>query len=89
MTGTNLQQAQGISTRLKEARTARGLSQAELGKLAGFNRAVVQNVEHGMLWHPSVISGLAVALDVTSAWVEWGESSEDERVEKSPHAKQA
>ena len=73
MTGTNLQQAQGISTRLKEARAARGLSQAELGKLAGLNRAVVQNVEHGMLWHPSVISGLAVALNATPAWVQWGE----------------
>ncbi len=70
----DLQKARrGIGTRLRKARTAQGLTQAELGKLAGFDLAVVQDVEDGVLWHPSVISGLAVALDVTPAWIQWGE----------------
>ena len=76
MTGEYLQQAEGISARVKETRMARGLSQAELGRLAGFNKAVVQNVEHGLLWHQNVISGLAIALNVTPAWVQWGEPSD-------------
>ena len=70
---------QGIGTRLREARTARGLTQAELGKLAGFDQAVVQNVEDGVLWHPSVVSELAVAMGLTPAWVQWGEPFADKR----------
>ena len=64
---------QGIGNRLRTARMAQGLTQAELGRLAGFDLAVVQDVEDGVLWHPSVVSGLAVALDVTPAWILWGE----------------
>ena len=64
---------QALGARLKEARMARGLTQAELGNLAGFNQAVVQQVEDGVIRQPSVISSLATALDVTSAWVQWGE----------------
>jgi len=63
----------GIGPRIREARTALGLTQAELGKMAGFNQAVVQDVEDGVLWHPSVVSELAVAMDLTPAWVQWGE----------------
>ena len=74
MTHWELEQAtQGIGTRLREARTARGLTQAELGKMAGFSQSVVQHVEDGVLWNPSVVSGLAMALDTTLAWVRWGE----------------
>ena len=70
----DLQKArQGIGNRLRTARMAQGLTQAELGRLAGFDLAVVQDVEDGVLWHPSVVSGLAVALDVTPAWILWGE----------------
>lgn len=72
---------QGIGTRLREARIARGLSQAELGKLAGFNQIIVQHVEDGVLQNPSVVSGLAMALDITPAWLQWGEPLEGKRVE--------
>ena len=82
MTHRELEQArQGIGTRLREARTARGLTQAELGKLAGFDQAVVQAVEDGVLWHPNVVSELAVAMSLTPAWLQWGEPFSDERVE--------
>ena len=70
----DLQRARrGIGNRLRTARKAQGLSQAELGRLAGFDLAVVQDVEDGVLWYPGVVSGLAVALDVTPAWIQWGE----------------
>jgi len=71
----------GIGTRIREARTALGLTQAELGKLAGFNQAVVQDVEDGVLWHPNVVSELAVAMDLTPAWLQWGEPFSDKRGE--------
>jgi len=74
----------GIGFRLWEARTAKGLSQAELGKKAGLNQAVVKQVENGMLKYPSVVSGLALALDVTPAWVQWGEPFSDKRGEQIP-----
>ena len=70
----DLQRAtQDIGTRLQEARTAKGLSQAELGRLAGFNKTVVQKIERGTVWHPSVVAELAVALDVNPAWLQWGD----------------
>ncbi len=72
---------QGIGIRLREARTARGLTQAELGKLAGLNQTIVQRIENGMLWHPSVVSELAVAMNVTPAWVQWGEPFTKKKVQ--------
>jgi len=72
---------EGIGARLREARTDRGLTQAELGKLAGFDQAVVKNVEDGVLWHPSVVSELAVAMGLTPVWIQWGEPFADRRVE--------
>ena len=82
MTDSDLQRArQGIGTRTREARIAKGLTQAELGKRVGLNQSVVALIEEGVLWHPSVVSGLAMALDVTPAWVHWGERLEDKRVE--------
>lgn len=63
---------------------ARGLTQPELGRLVGLNQAVVVLVEEGVLWHPSVVSGLAIAMNVSPAWVQWGEPFSDKRVEWIP-----
>ena len=74
MTHAELEQAKlGIANRLREVRASKGLSQAGLSKLAGFNQIVIQQAEDGMLWHPGIISGLAIALGVTPAWLQWGE----------------
>ena len=82
MIEAELQKARrGIGIRLREARAARGLTQAELGKLAGFDQAVVRDVEDGVLWHPNVVSELAVAMGLTPAWLQWGEPFSDKRVE--------
>jgi len=78
--GMELQkEKRGIGARLWEARTARRLTQVELGKLAGFSQAVVQNIEDGVLWHPSVVSELAVAMGLTPAWLQWGEPFTDKQ----------
>jgi DNA-binding XRE family transcriptional regulator len=79
----------GAGARLKEARMTRGLNQAELGRLVGLNQAAVVLVEEGVLWHPSVVSGLAIAMNVSPAWVQWGEPFSDKRVEWIPCARGA
>ena len=82
MSDSDLQQArQGIGTRTREARIAKGLTQAELGKRVGLNQSVVALVEEGVLWQPSVVSGLAVAMNVTPAWIQWGESFTTKKVQ--------
>jgi len=82
LNATELQKARrGIGARLREARAARDLTQAELGKLAGFSQAVVQQIEDGTLWHPNIVSELAVAMGITPAWLQWGEPFSDKRVE--------
>jgi transcriptional regulator with XRE-family HTH domain len=74
MTPKELEQAKlAIGTRLREARIAKGITQAELGKLAGTNQAVVQKIEIGWTLRPRMVDGLALALDVNPAWLQWGE----------------
>ena len=74
MTHKELQQAkEQIGIRLREARQARGFTQEELGELAGTNQAVVQKIENGVTRHPRMVDGLAVALEVNPAWLQWGE----------------
>jgi DNA-binding XRE family transcriptional regulator len=74
MTHTELLNAKlGIANRLREARISKGLSQDKLGELVDTSRDVIQKIENGEVWHPSVIAELAVALDVNPAWLQWGE----------------
>ena len=74
MTQTDLEKAKlTIGTRLREARKAKGITQAELGKLAGTNQAVIQKIENGWTLRPRMVDGLALALDVDPAWLQWGE----------------
>jgi len=74
MTQAELEQAKAsIGTRLRETRMARGLTQEKLGELAETDQAVIQKIENGKVWHPRVVAGLALALDVNPAWLQWGE----------------
>jgi transcriptional regulator with XRE-family HTH domain len=82
MTHTELEQAKdGIGARLREARISRGLTQVELAKLAGTNQAVVQHIENGVTRHTRMVGGLAIALDVNPAWLQWGERFASMQVE--------
>jgi len=74
MTHTELQQAKGgIGIRLRETRNARGLTQEQLGELAGANQAVIQKIENGKSKQSRIVDGLAIALEVNPAWLQWGE----------------
>lgn len=82
MTPKELEQAKfTIGVRLREARNAKGITQAQLGKLAGTNQAVITKIEQGKSCYPRVIDGLALALQVNPAWLQWGERFADMRVE--------
>ncbi len=74
MNHAELEQAKlTIGTRLREARIAKGITQEELGELAGTNQAVIQKIENGWTLRPRMVDGLALALDVNPAWLQWGE----------------
>ena len=54
-----------LASRLKEARTAAGLTQAELAERAGVSRKTVNTVENGIFIPSTVLAlGLARALGV-------------------------
>ncbi len=66
-----LHQAEGkIGQRLRQTRLERSLTQEEL---AGTKQAVIQKIENGHSKRPRVLDGLAVALGVNPAWLQWGE----------------
>jgi len=74
MTPTELEQAKlGIGSRLREAGISQGLTQEELGELVGTNQAVIQKIENGKTRHLRIVDGLAIALEVNPAWLQWGE----------------
>ena len=61
-----------LASRLKEARTAAGLTQAELAELAGVSRKTVNTVENGVFIPSTILAlGLARALGVTVEELFW------------------
>lgn len=60
-----------LAQRIREAREARGLSQAELAKLAGYtSRASINKIEKGLVDVPrSRVDAIAKALRVSPAWL--------------------
>lgn len=89
MTRKELQTAKlGIADRLRETRIARGLTQAELGELAGTNQAVIQKIENRKTLHPHMVDDLALSLQVNPAWLQWGERFAAIRLEyKNPESR--
>ena len=74
MNQTELELAKlAIGDRLREARIARGITQAELGELAGTNQAVITKIEQGKSCYNRMLDVLAIALEVNPAWLQWGE----------------
>ncbi|MEA9746053.1 helix-turn-helix domain-containing protein [Xanthomonas campestris pv. raphani] len=64
-----------ISNRIRSARTDRGLSQTELSKLLGVNRATVGHWERSESFAPNLqhLHSLSLALDVTIDWLTGGD----------------
>ncbi|MCL6615136.1 MAG: helix-turn-helix domain-containing protein, partial [Firmicutes bacterium] len=57
-------------SRLKEARRARNLTQAELGRLVGVGKSAISQYEHGLrLPETAVLARLAEALGVSADWL--------------------
>jgi len=63
----------GIGKRLREARKAKGLSQAELGEKSGLTQQAIGELEAGRARNSVHTVALARALDVSSTWLTTGE----------------
>ncbi len=65
----------GMPARLKRTRKERGLNPTALGKMAGLSRTAVTDLESGRSApHVDTIERLARALDVSPAWLAFGDS---------------
>jgi transcriptional regulator with XRE-family HTH domain len=65
-----------LDTRLKFARTARGLSQDDLALLADMKQPDISKIERGKILQTTGISRLAAALAVPALWLERGLGAE-------------
>ena len=65
---------EGVASRLRETRTARGLTMRALARAAGLTDTAVRSTETGTSM-PSIatVEALAVALGVSPAWLAFGE----------------
>lgn len=63
----------GIGARLRAQREKAGYIQRELAELAGTTQATVQKIENGRAIRARCLPGLAAALKVNPAWLQWGE----------------
>ena len=70
---SSLSGVEHIGARLRMVRTERGLTQAELGELVGTSQGSIQKIENGKSIRPRMIMDLAEALDVSPAWLQFGE----------------
>ncbi|MEC5080625.1 helix-turn-helix transcriptional regulator [Xanthomonas oryzae] len=64
-----------IAERIRSARNSRGLSQTELSKLLGVNRATIGHWERGKSFAPNLhhLHSLSLALEVTIDWLTSGD----------------
>ncbi|WP_275099859.1 helix-turn-helix domain-containing protein [Sedimenticola hydrogenitrophicus] len=62
----------GIGERVRTLRMANGLTQGQLGDLAGSNKAAIQKIEIGKSMRPRCLAALAAVLGVNPAWLAWG-----------------
>jgi len=62
-----------LGDRLRALRKQKGLKQRQLGDLAGASQAVIQKIENNKSIRPRCLDKLAKALDVTPAFLMYGE----------------
>lgn len=62
-----------MGTRLRSMRLARGLSKAELGRIAGLTAPSISQIEAGGQSGINVIEALAKALGISPAWLAFNE----------------
>lgn len=66
-----------ISTRTKEMRTKKGLSQAALARLAGVSQGLIAQIESGLNQGSKHVTKIAQALGVSADWLVSGNGSPD------------
>ena len=66
----------GMGVRLLSARVARGMTKAELGRLAGLTAPSITQIEQGGQSGVHVIEALAQALGISPAWLAFNEGSQ-------------
>lgn len=64
--------SEGIASRVRETRTARGLSVLALATAAALSHTAVGNVERGTMPTLATAEGLAIALGVSPGWLAYG-----------------
>lgn len=75
------------SERLKIARKKAGLTQAELGKLAGVGQSAIGNIETGLRGFGASIIGIANACKVNAQWLATGDGEMDAPEILTPNVK--
>jgi len=65
-----------IAKRLKQARKAIGLTQAELALMVGVSQSTIGNIEAGLRERPRELLSIANALRVDPSWLETGKVKE-------------
>lgn len=68
-----------IGERIKSVRKARGLSQAELGRLVGMAQGSISELESGASAGTTSVATFADALKVNALWLETGKGSQEPR----------
>lgn len=66
-----------LAARMRWARLHRNLTQEELAKKAGTSQSQVYKIEQGRVKRPRNIGEIARALDVSPAWLQFGEAKID------------
>ena len=72
-----------IGARVREARIALGLSQNRLAEHAETIPVVIEKIENGEVRFPLIVVELATILNVTPAWLLWGNPYAPMRVDHS------
>ena len=66
----------GMGARLQGVRTQRGLSKAALARLVELSPTALANIEHGAQSGVDVVETLARVLDISPAWLAFGQGPE-------------
>lgn len=66
-----------LAERMKFARNRKNLTQERLAQLAGTSQDVINKIEIGKSLRPRNIEKLAAILDVSPAWLQFGEEQFD------------
>jgi transcriptional regulator with XRE-family HTH domain len=70
----------GTGTRVREARTALGMSQSELASRAGLTQPTISGLERGESQTSGSIASIAAALGVSALWLATGRGSREPQI---------